>query len=284
MMKIVIIGGVAGGMSAATRLRRLNEDAEIIVLEKGPFVSFANCGLPYYISGDIQERSDLLVQTPEQLRARFDLDVRPFSEAIGIDADKKEVTVRSKEGDYQLAYDKVILSPGAKPFVPPAEGLSEAKNVFTMRNVPDVDAVTGFILENNPKKAVVIGAGFIGLEMAESLAHRGLTVTIVEKAPHVLPPFDEEMAAYLADELRANGVTLYTGVAATAFQNEGKTIVLENGVTLESDLTIMSVGVQPENSLAIAAGIETGMRAVSWSMRTMKQAKKTSMQSGMQSS
>ena len=260
MMKIVIIGGVAGGMSAATRLRRLNEDAEIIVLEKGPFVSFANCGLPYYVSGDIQERSDLLVQTPEQLRARFDLDVRPFSEATAIDPDKKEVTVRSKDGEYQLAYDKVILSPGAKPFVPPAEGLSEAKNIFTMRNVPDVDAVTGFILEHKPKKAVVIGAGFIGLEMAESLAHRGLAVTIVEKAPHVLPPFDEEMAAYLADELEANGVTLYTGVAATAFQNEGKTIVLENGVTLESDLTIMSVGVQPENSLAISAGIETGMR------------------------
>lgn len=260
MMKIVIIGGVAGGMSAATRLRRLNEDAEIIVLEKGPFVSFANCGLPYYVSGDIQERSDLLVQTPEQLRARFDLDVRPFSEAIAIDPDKKEVTVRSNEGEYPLAYDKLILSPGAKPFVPPAEGLSEAKNIFTMRNVPDVDAVTGFIQQHNPKKAVVIGAGFIGLEMAESLAHRGLAVTIVEKAPHVLPPFDEEMAAYLTKELIANGVTLYTGLAATAFQNEGKTIVLENGVTLESDLTIMSVGVQPENSLAIAAGIETGMR------------------------
>jgi len=260
MMKIVIIGGVAGGMSAATRLRRLNEDAEIIVLEKGPFVSFANCGLPYYVSGDIQERSDLLVQTPEQLRARFDLDVRPFSEAIAIDPDKKEVTVRSNEGEYPLAYDKLILSPGAKPFVPPAEGLSEAKNIFTMRNVPDVDAVTGFIQQHNPEKAVVIGAGFIGLEMAESLAHRGLAVTIVEKAPHVLPPFDEEMAAYLTKELIANGVTLYTGLAATAFQNEGKTIVLENGVTLESDLTIMSVGVQPENSLAIAAGIETGMR------------------------
>ncbi len=259
-MKIVIIGGVAGGMSAATRLRRLNENAEIIVLEKGPFVSFANCGLPYYVSGDIKERSDLLVQTPEQLRARFDLDVRPFSEATAIDADKKEVTVRSTEGEYQLAYDKLILSPGAKPFIPPAEGLSEAKNIFTMRNVPDVDAVTGFILENKPKKAVVIGAGFIGLEMAESLAHRGLEVTIVEKAPHVLPPFDEEMAAYLANELKANGVTLYTGVAATAFQNEGKTIVLEDGLTLESDLTIMSVGVQPENGLAIAAGIETGMR------------------------
>ena len=259
-MKIVIIGGVAGGMSAATRLRRLNENAEIIVLEKGPFVSFANCGLPYYVSGDIKERSDLLVQTPEQLRARFDLDVRPFSEATAIDADKKEVTVRSTEGEYKLAYDKLILSPGAKPFVPPAEGLSEAKNIFTMRNVPDVDAVTGFILEHKPKKAVVIGAGFIGLEMAESLAHRGLEVTIVEKAPHVLPPFDEEMAAYLANELKANGVTLYTGVAATAFQNEGKTIVLEDGLTLESDLTIMSVGVQPENGLAIAAGIETGMR------------------------
>lgn len=259
-MKIVIVGGVAGGMSAATRLRRLNENAEIIVLEKGPFVSFANCGLPYYVSGDIQERSDLLVQTPEQLRARFDLDVRPFSEATAIDADKKEVTVRSTEGKYQLSYDKLILSPGAKPFVPPAEGLSEAKNIFTMRNVPDVDAVTGFILEHKPKKAVVIGAGFIGLEMAESLAHRGLEVTIVEKAPHVLPPFDEEMAAYLADELKANGVTLYTGLAATAFQNEGKTIVLENGLTLESDITVMSVGVQPENSLAISAGIETGMR------------------------
>jgi len=259
-MKIVIVGGVAGGMSAATRLRRLNENAEIIVLEKGPFVSFANCGLPYYVSGDIQERSDLLVQTPEQLRARFDLDVRPFSEATAIDADKKEVTVRSTEGEYQLSYDKLILSPGAKPFVPPAEGLSEAKNIFTMRNVPDVDAVTGFILEHKPKKAVVIGAGFIGLEMAESLAHRGLEVTIVEKAPHVLPPFDEEMAAYLADELKANGVTLYTGLAATAFQNEGKTIVLENGLTLESDITVMSVGVQPENSLAISAGIETGMR------------------------
>lgn len=260
MMKIVIVGGVAGGMSAATRLRRLNENAEIIVLEKGPFVSFANCGLPYYVSGDIEERSDLLVQTPEQLRARFDLDVRPFSEATAIDADKKEVTVRSTEGEYTLAYDKLILSPGAKPFVPPAEGLSEAKNIFTMRNVPDVDAVTGFILEHKPKKAVVIGAGFIGLEMAESLAHRGLEVTIVEKAPHVLPPFDEEMAAYLADELKANDVSLYTGVAATAFQNEGKTIVLENGLTLESDLTIMSVGVQPENGLAISAGIETGMR------------------------
>ncbi|CZQ92779.1 pyridine nucleotide disulphide reductase class-i signature [Trichococcus palustris] len=259
-MKIVIIGGVAGGMSAATRLRRLNENAEIIVLEKGPFVSFANCGLPYYVSGDIKERSDLLVQTPEQLRARFDLDVRPFSEATAIDADKKEVTVRSTEGEYKLAYDKLILSPGAKPFVPPAEGLSEAKNIFTMRNVPDGDAVTGFILEQKPKKAVVIGAGFIGLEMAESLAHRGLEVTIVEKAPHVLPPFDEEMAAYLANELKENGVTLYTGVAATAFQNEGKTIILENGLTLESDLTIMSVGVQPENGLAIAAGIETGMR------------------------
>lgn len=180
-MKIVIIGGVAGGMSAATRLRRLNETAEIIVLEKGPYVSFANCGLPYYVAGEIEERSDLLVQTPAALQARFELDVRPNSEAIAINSAQKEVTVQSGEAEYALSYDKLILSPGAKPFVPPAEGLEEAQNIFTLRSVPDVDAITEFIDAHQPKKAVVIGAGFIGLEMAESLAHRGLEVTIVEK-------------------------------------------------------------------------------------------------------
>ena len=135
-MKFVIIGGVAGGMSAATRLRRLNEDAEIIVLEKGPYVSFANCGLPYYVSGEIQQRQELLVQTPEQLKARFQLDVRPFSEAISIDAENKVVQVRNDEGEYSLSYDKLILSPGAKPFIPPIKGLDQASNVFTLRNVP----------------------------------------------------------------------------------------------------------------------------------------------------
>lgn len=259
-MKIVIIGGVAGGMSAATRLRRLNEKAEIIVLEKGPYVSFANCGLPYYIAGEIEERSDLLVQTPEQLQARFALDVRPNSEAISIDAEKKEVRVKSSEEEYALSYDKLILSPGAKPVVPPADGIEEAKNIFTLRSVPDVDGITEFIEQHQPKKAVVIGAGFIGLEMAESLVSRGLEVTIVEKAPHVLPPFDEEMAAYITNELKTHGVQLYTGLGATAFEDEGKTVVLENGERLVSDLTLMSVGVSPESALAKTAGIETGLR------------------------
>ncbi|MER1955491.1 MAG: FAD-dependent oxidoreductase [Desemzia incerta] len=259
-MRIVIIGGVAGGMSAATRLRRLNEKAEIIVLEKGPYVSFANCGLPYYVAGEIEERSDLLVQTPESLQKRFELDVRPNSEATAINAVQKEVTVRTAEKEYTLAYDKLILSPGAKPFVPPTKGLEEAENIFTLRSVPDVDAISTFIEKEQPKKAVVIGAGFIGLEMAESLVHRGLEVTIIEKAPHVLPPLDEEMAAYVTKELKANGVKLYTGLATDSFEEKGKVVVLENGERLESDITLMSVGVKPETSLAQTASIKTGIR------------------------
>ncbi len=259
-MKIVIVGGVAGGMSAATRLRRLNETAEIIILEKGPYVSFANCGLPYYVAGEIEERSSLLVQTPEALRARFELDVRPYSEAVSIDASLKEVIVRTAEEEYTLSYDKLILSPGAKAFIPPAKGLEEAKNIFTLRSVPDVDGITAFMDAHNPKKAVVIGAGFIGLEMAESLVHRGLDVTIIEKAPQVLPPLDEEMAAYITKELHENGVKLYTGLAAESFEEEGKVVVLENGERLESDMTLMSVGVKPETTLALTADIETGVR------------------------
>lgn len=259
-MRIVIIGGVAGGMSAATRLRRLNETAEIIVLEKGPYVSFANCGLPYYVAGEIDERTDLLVQTPETLQARFELDVRPNSEAISIDSNNKEVVVKTDQETYTLEYDKLILSPGAKPFIPPAKGLEEAENIFTLRSVPDVDAITNFINIHNSKKAVVIGAGFIGLEMAESLAHRGMEVTIVEKAPHVLPPFDEEMAAYIRKELIANGIKLYTGLAAESFEEKGKIVVLENGERLESDITLMSVGVKPETTVALTAGVQTGLR------------------------
>lgn len=259
-MRIVIIGGVAGGMSAATRLRRLNETAEVIVLEKGPYVSFANCGLPYYVAGEIDERTDLLVQTPETLQARFDLDVRPNSEAISIDSNNKEVVVQTSQETYTLGYDKLILSLGAKPFIPQAKGLEEAENIFTLRSVPDVDAIANFINIHNSKKAVVIGAGFIGLEMAESLAQRGMEVTIVEKAPHVLPPFDEEMAAYIRKELVANGVKLYTGLAAESFEEKGKIVVLENGERLESDITLMSVGVKPETTVALTAGVQTGLR------------------------
>ncbi|GAA0367764.1 FAD-dependent oxidoreductase [Alkalibacterium iburiense] len=259
-MRIVIVGGVAGGMSAATRLRRLNEDAEIIILEKGPYVSFANCGLPYYIAGDITEREKLLVQTPEALHDRFNLDVRPNSEALSIHAKKKEIRVKTLEEEYTLTYDKLLLSPGAKPFIPPAKGLQEAENVFTLRSVPDMDKISDYMDNHQPKQAVVIGAGFIGLEMAESLAKRGAEVTILEKAPHILPPFDVEMAAYVNKELKEKGVKLYTGLAAESFEDKGQVVVLENGVRLNSDITLMSVGVKPETALALTADIELGER------------------------
>lgn len=259
-MKIVIIGGVAGGMSAATRLRRLNEQAEIIVLEKGPYVSFANCGLPYYVAGEIENRSDLLVQTPEQLKARFRLDVRPNSEAIKIDTEGKEIMVASESDTYTLAYDKLILSPGAKPFIPPIKGLEMAKNSFTLRNVPDVDEVMTYIESHNPKKAVIIGAGFIGLEMAESLVNRGIHVTIVEKAPHVLPTIDEEMAAFITKELSKNQINVITGTSVIGIENEDRSVIIENGAKIETDFILLSVGVQPESRLAVDSGIQTGLR------------------------
>ncbi|MBZ2155112.1 FAD-dependent oxidoreductase [Streptococcus anginosus] len=258
-MKIIIVGGVAGGMSAATRLRRLKEDAEIIIFEKGPFVSFANCGLPYYVSGEIANREDLLVQTPESLKARFHLDVRPFHEVTAISPDQHTVTVRHDGKEFTESYDRLILSPGAKPFVPPIDGLETAENTYTLRNVPDLDEIM-LALEKQPKEAVVIGAGFIGLEMAENLCKRGLNVTIVEKAPHVLPPLDEEMAAFVQAELLKNGIQVVTSQSATRFEDKGKVIVLENGQKIVSDVTILSVGVQPENALAQAAGIELGLR------------------------
>ena len=258
-MKIIIVGGVAGGMSAATRLRRLMEDAEIVIFEKGPFVSFANCGLPYYISGEIAERDALLVQTPESLKARFNLDVRPSHEVVKISPEEHTVTVAHDGSEFTEQYDKLILSPGAKPFIPEIEGLSEATNVFTLRNVPDLDQIM-LALDEEPQEAVVIGAGFIGLETAENLRKHGLNVTIVEKAPHVLPPLDEEMAAFVQAELVDKGVKVITSQSATRFEENGKVIVLEDGQKLASDVTILSVGVQPENSLAKAAGIETGLR------------------------
>lgn len=257
-MKIVIVGGVAGGMSAATRLRRLMEDAEIVVLEKGPFVSFANCGLPYYVSGEIAERDALLVQTPASLNARFNLDVRPFHEVTKISPEKKTVTVKNEQGIFEETYDKLILSPGAKPLIPQMTGLTKAKNVFSLRNVPDLDQIM-HALENKPVKATVIGAGFIGLEMAENLKTRGLEVTVIEKAPHVLPPLDEEMAAFVQNELIKKDIRVITGESAQSFSEEGKKIKLTNGEEVISDLTILSVGVRPENTLAEQAGLATGL-------------------------
>lgn len=260
MTKIIIVGGVAGGMSAATRLRRLMEDAEIVILEKGPFVSFANCGLPYYVSGEIEERESLLVQTPEALRARFNLDVRPHHEVLAVNPDQKTVSIKHNDQVIMESYDKLILSPGAKPFIPPITGLSEATNVYSIRNVPDLDKIMANIYNENPKKAIVIGAGFIGLEMAENLKKRGLEVALIEKAPHVLPPLDEEMAAFVKNELVDKGIEVITSQSATEFRDQGKQVILEDGTALASDLTILSVGVQPENTLAKEAGIELGLR------------------------
>ncbi|WP_165005696.1 MULTISPECIES: FAD-dependent oxidoreductase [unclassified Enterococcus] len=258
-MKIVIVGGVAGGMSAATRLRRLMEDAQIVVFEKGPFVSFANCGLPYYLSGEIDEREKLLVQTPESLAARFRLDVRPNHEVTTVFPATKTVEVVHDGKKSIESYDALILSPGAKPVIPPINGIAEAENVFSVRNVPDIDKVMG-ALEHNPEQAVIIGAGFIGLEMAENLKKRGISVTIIEQASHVLPSLDEEMAAFVQEELTKQKIEVITAHAVTAFENGGKALRLDDGRVLTTDMTILSVGVRPDSQLAEKAGIKTGLR------------------------
>ena len=256
--KILIVGGVAGGMSAATRLRRLNENAEIIVFEKGPYVSFANCGLPYYVGGEIAEREKLIVQSAKALKNRFNLEVRENSEVIAIDSEGKKVTVVSNGESYVESYDKLILSPGAKPLIPQIKGLKQATNVFSLRNIPDVDKIMTYLKAKAPKSATIIGAGFIGLEMAENLAKRGLSVTIVEKAPHVLPTIDREIAAFVNEELIKNNLSVMTNRGAVEFKNDE--ILLDNGESLQSDLTILSVGIQPETSLAKSAGIKLGLR------------------------
>ncbi|MDR2832754.1 MAG: FAD-dependent oxidoreductase [Streptococcaceae bacterium] len=256
----IIVGGVAGGMSAATRLRRLDEQAKIIVFEKGPNVSFANCGLPYYVSGEINSREKLVVQTAQALSTRFNLDVREMTEVVDINPETKEVTAVFAGKEYQEKYDDLILSPGARPFVPNMEGLREATNVFTLRNIPDVDKITQFLDTHKPQTATVIGAGFIGLEMAENLQNRGIQVTIVEKAPHVLPTIDQEMAVVVQNELIKNGVNVLTNIGVTKFQDAGKTLTLENEETITTDIVILSVGVVPETTLAQKAGIELGLR------------------------
>lgn len=256
--KILIVGGVAGGMSAATRLRRLNENAEIIVFEKGPYVSFANCGLPYYVGGEIAEREKLIVQSAKALKNRFNLEVRENSKVTAIDSEGKKVTVVSNGESYVESYDKLILSPGAKPLIPQIKGLNQATNVFSLRNIPDVDKIMAYLKAKAPKSATIIGAGFIGLEMAENLAKRGLSVTIVEKAPHVLPTIDREMAAFVNEELIKNNLSVMTNRGAVEFKNDE--ILLDNGESLQSDLTILSVGIQPETSLAKSAGIKLGLR------------------------
>ncbi|MDC1105667.1 FAD-dependent oxidoreductase [Prolixibacteraceae bacterium] len=261
-MKYLIIGGVAGGATTAARLRRVDEQSEIIMLEKGPYISYANCGLPYYIGGIIKDRSKLLVQTPEGFGKRFNIDVRTYSEAVEIDSENKEVTVLNHQTDetYKLSYDKLVLSPGAKPVVPPIPGINSPK-ILTLRNVEDTDRIKEFVDKVTPKKAVVIGAGFIGLEMAENLHHRNIQVSVVEAAPQVMNMIDPEMASIIHQHFKEQEVGLILGDAVAAFDeiNNQVHITLNSGRVLIADLAILSIGVRPDTTLAQKAGIELGV-------------------------
>lgn len=262
MKKILIIGGVAGGATAAARLRRLNEHDQIIMFERDEYISFANCGLPYYIGNVITEREDLLVQTVEGMSQRFNLDIRNFSEVIDINRSEKKVSVRKVLTNeiYDESYDVLILSPGAKPIQPPIEGLKESKNLYVLRNIADTDAIYNAIEETQPKTAVVVGGGFIGVEMAENLVERGIEVTIVEKMPQVLAPLDFEMAQLVHQELNEHGVNLVLGDGLLRFSEEGHKIHLESGKVIDTDLIILSIGVVPENTLAKKANVLIGPR------------------------
>lgn len=269
-MKVVIIGGVAGGASCATRLRRLDESAEIVILERGDHVSYANCGLPYYVGGNIEREESLTVASPGFLRARFGIDVRVRSEAVGIDTEKKVVRVRERDGrEYDEPYDKLVLAPGAsaKTF-----GMS-GKGVFVLRDVNDATGLYRHITETDRKSALVAGGGFIGVETAENLVRRGLEVTLAEFAPQVMPPLDPEMAQLVADELAKNGVTVLTGVgvSSVAAEDDGVKVAFTDGREGKFGAVVLALGVAPETSLAKAAGIElakSGGIAVDGAMRT----------------
>lgn len=256
-MKILVIGGVAGGATAIARLRRLDEHAEIILLERGKYVSFANCGLPYYVGGVIQNRDALFVATPEGIESKYGIKVRTEHEVINIDRAAKmcEVLDRATGSTYMENYDKLLLSTGSKPFVPPVKGV-DAPSVFTLWTVPDVDEVSEYIRKNSPKKAVVVGGGFIGLEMAENLVEKGIKVTLIEMATQVMPPIDEDMARIVENHLREKGVELLLGKGFSEVKNGGKTVVTDSGEEIETDLVILSIGVRPNNELAKAAGLE----------------------------
>ena len=263
MTKVLIVGGVAGGATAATRLRRLDEAAEIILFERGPHVSYANCGLPYHIGGVIKDRESLLVATPEKLRAEFNLDVRNRQEVLSIDRNKKEVSVRNLDSGevYTESYDKLILSPGAKPFVPPVDGV-DLPGVLTLRHIGDMDAIKAQVDTGEAKAAIVVGGGFIGLEMTENLMHRGLEVTVVEMLDQVMPPLDFEMAAQVHEHLRAKNVRLALGdgLKAIGRQNGRLAVTLQSGKVALADIVVLSVGVRPESDLARAAGLKLGPR------------------------
>ncbi|EKO3404506.1 FAD-dependent oxidoreductase [Vibrio fluvialis] len=280
MTKIVIIGGVAGGASAAARARRLSEDAQIIMFERGPFVSFANCGLPYHIGGDIKERANLLLQTPESFLARFNVDVRVMNEVVRINRADKTITVRNllDQSEYEESYDFLLLSPGAGPIVPPIPGLDNPLT-HSLRNIPDMDRILETIQMNQPDHATVIGGGFIGLEMMEAFHQLGIKTTLIEMADQVMTPVDREMAGFAHTEIRAKGIDLRLGVALQAVEFKPATsmpsidsgeniehqhmngeldLTLSNGETLTTDILIMAIGVRPETKLAAEAGLQIG--------------------------
>ena len=258
--KVLIIGGVAGGASAAARLRRLDESAEIILFERGEYISFANCGLPYYLGGVIQERENLLVQTVQGMQERFNIDIRVKSEVTRILRQSKEVEVLAGGQTYRESYDYLLLSPGAAPILPPIPGI-QRQGIYTLRNMADVDNIKGFIEEKKPRRAAVVGGGYVGIEMAENLKHAGLDVVVIEAAEQVMGPLDVEMARIVEQELLANGIRLILKDAVQSFQGEQQIdILLGSGRQEQVDLVIMAAGVRPETKLAQEAGLEIGAK------------------------
>jgi NADPH-dependent 2,4-dienoyl-CoA reductase/sulfur reductase-like enzyme/rhodanese-related sulfurtransferase len=260
-MKVIIIGGVAGGATAAARLRRCDEQAEIVLIERGPYISFANCGLPYHISGTIAERGKLLVTTEAGFTARYAIDVRSRTEALSIDRAAKTVTLRNLDSGVETieSYDRLLLSPGAEVLKPPIPGIG-SQRIFTLRNIPDLDRIMTLLAEHKPRRAVVIGGGFIGLEVAENLHDRGLCTTVVEGASHILPPFDDEMAAIAHAHMREKSVELYLGDKVEHFEDQAdhSIVFLASGKRIQADIIILSIGVRPEVKLARDAGLELG--------------------------
>lgn len=255
--KILVVGGVAGGASAAARARRVDETAEITILERGPYISFANCGLPYHIAGEIEDRSRLLIMTPEKMWARSRVAVRVNHEVLSIDRARKTILVRRNDGSEEdFPYDKLILSQGAKPIVPPIPG-ADRPNVFTLRDVPDMDRILSFIDSRKLKTAAIIGGGFIGLEMAEAFYRRGIRVTVIERLPQILPLLDEDMALHLENRVRGDNFSIMTGAEAKSFSTEG--VELKDGAFVPAELILLSVGVRAEVELARRAGLEIGV-------------------------
>lgn len=260
--KVVIVGGVAGGATTAARLRRLNEEMEIVLLERGEHISYANCGLPYYIGEVIEKREDLFVMAPQKFRSWYNIDIRVNSEVLTIDrrARRVEVLNRLSGEKYWESYDYLVLSPGAEPIRPPLPGAG-LPSVFTLRNVVDTDRIYNFIRESKPSSAVVVGGGFVGLEMCENLHRRGMSVTLVELAPQLLTLLDRDMAALVQQYLRSQGVALYLNTGVAAFEEgpgRGLTVVLQNKTRLQADLAVLAIGVRPEVKLAREAGLEVG--------------------------